>query len=145
MRYAPVCEKNRRLLTKCSTIFDTSSIPQGVDLTKIYHKAQSTCEVSIPFHCSLQLILPFLLTCKSPVKILQKDSNYLSTTTLLFGFLWQNPPPPLPGSIQMKFCTACLVVWKSNHMISWYRCGMFTTSKLESSWGLARHLWLIII
>ena len=60
-------------------------------LIKIYYKAQPPYEVSTPLHCSLQFILSFLFTCKNPLKLPQKVSNYLSTTTLS-GKLVKTPP-----------------------------------------------------
>ena len=41
----------------------------GGDLTKTSHKAQPPHEVSTPFHCSHQIILPSLYTGKNPLKL----------------------------------------------------------------------------
>ena len=54
---------------------------RGEDLTKIYHEAQPPHEVSTPFHCSQQMTLLSPFTCNNPLKLPQKESNYLSTTT----------------------------------------------------------------
>ena len=63
------------------------SIPRG-GLTKIHHKAhQPPYEVGTPFHCSNQLILPSLFTCKIHFKKPQKESNMqvmLDNRTLIF-------------------------------------------------------------
>ena len=51
------------------------SHPQKGDLTKIYHKAQPPHEVSTPFHCSHQMILPSLYTCKNPPNYHKNNQN----------------------------------------------------------------------
>ena len=61
------------------------------DLTKIHQKAQPLYEGSTPFHCSLQLILSSIFTCKNPLKLPQQESNYLSTTTFS-GILVKTSP-----------------------------------------------------
>ena len=54
---------------------------QGADLAKNHHEAQPPHELSTPFHCSHQMILPSLSTGKNPLKSPQKESNYHFTTT----------------------------------------------------------------
>ena len=41
-------------------------------MTKIHHKAQPPHEVNTSFHCSNQVILPSLFTCRNPLKLPQK-------------------------------------------------------------------------
>ena len=59
-------------------------IVQGEDLTKTHHTIslnhKPPHEVSTAFHCYHQMILPSLFTCKFPLKLPQKVSNYISTT-----------------------------------------------------------------
>ena len=54
-------------------------------MTKIYHKAQPPHEVSTPFHCSHQMILPSLYTCKNPPNYHKKNQNISLKVKPLFS------------------------------------------------------------
>ena len=72
----------------------------GGDFTKAHRKAQQPHEVSTPFHCSHQMILPSLFTNKNALKLPQKVSNYISTAISSGGLV--KTPPFLDSTMQVQ-------------------------------------------
>ena len=88
-----MCQKQWTTCRLVSDCLPVTFTPREGDLTKTQHKAKPPHEVSTPFHCSDQMILPSLFTGKNPLNLALKMANYISTTTftLVVLDLWKHP------------------------------------------------------